>query len=487
VGRIGRYEVESEIGRGAMGVVSLAHDPRLDRRVAVKTFQVPDGLTEPQRDEYQERFLREARAAASLTHPGIVTVYDVDWDGDAGSPFIAMEYVPGETLKQRLDARGKLDPDDAFELVDALASALGAAHESGIVHRDVKPANVLLRETDGTVKIADFGVARCSTSELTRSGTALGSPAYMSPEQIRGKAVDARSDLFSLAVILYEALSGRRPFEADDLSALAYAIVHETPIPITRHVKGLPAGLDAFLTRALAKDPAERFADADAFRRELQAARRSGPDLESTLVDAAAPPEARAAVGTAAFVADNGEPRDAGATSSAGFSPPGSQTVLEGVGGPMSPLDREETGRGGRRGWVAIVVLALLFLGAAYLFVGGGAQLELDGKSSVAEGELTLHVDGEQVWSRHLAAAQPGNRGKGKKLLNKLMPSKAESFEAWIDVPSGKHEVEARVTIAEDERTYRSSVVVELERGETRKLKLSAGRALGAPVSLKVD
>jgi serine/threonine-protein kinase len=486
VGKIGRYDVEAEIGRGAMGVVNLAHDPRLHRQVAVKTFHVPDALSEVQREEFQERFLREARAAASLSHPGIVTVYDVDWDGDAGLPFIAMEYVPGATLKQRLEERGRLEPDEALDMVDALAAALGAAHAAGIVHRDVKPANVLLREPDGAVKIADFGVARCSTSELTRSGMALGSPAYMAPEQIRGRSVDARADLFSLGVILYESLCGQRPFEGEDLSALAYSVAHETPIPIHRRVEGLPAGIDTFLATALAKAPADRFADAEAMRTALALARETDPPdpAESTRVDRDVQPVSpRTAAGATPSLADQ---------RSGGFATPAGGASLDRFDSPLGAFGAATVSRRGRAGLLAILALGLLFLAGAWMLRGGDARLELDGRSSVADGDVSLVVDGSVVWSRRLAAERPSGRGKGKgkKLLNKLIPSKAESFEASIDIDAGRHEIEAILELTDEDlgtETYRSSVIVELESGETRKLRLSAGRAFGAPVSLKLD
>src|SRR5262245_31946595 len=255
MGAIGRYEVESLIGKGAMGVVFLARDPHLGRQVAVKTIEFPEGISEEMAQQFEERLLREAHAAAALSHPNIVTVHDVGVDPARHFPYIVMEYVPGSSLKDLLDGRHRLSPDLALRFGDALADALIAAHRAGIIHRDIKPANILVRNTDGIVKIADFGVARLAASELTRTGAMVGSPAYMSPEQIRGGAVDARSDLFSLAVVLYEALTARRPFSGEDLAAVLYAVAHEAPEPVTRLIRELPQGLDAFFAKALSKDP----------------------------------------------------------------------------------------------------------------------------------------------------------------------------------------------------------------------------------------
>jgi serine/threonine-protein kinase len=272
--RIDRYEIEKELGRGAMGVVYLASDPRLHRQVALKTYALPDGVTEAMAKEFQARFLREAQAAAGLSHPGLVTIYDAGEDPATHAPFIAMEYVPGESLKQRLDRGRRLDPEWVLAMGAVLAEALHTAHRAGIVHRDIKPANILIREGDGAAKLADFGVARLKASELTQSGAFLGSPGYMSPEQIRGAAVDGRSDLFSLAVVLYEALSGKRPFDGNDLVSLAHSIAYDTQVPLSRQFPGCSVAMDRFFDRALEKDPAKRFADGAAFRAAFVAAGR---------------------------------------------------------------------------------------------------------------------------------------------------------------------------------------------------------------------
>jgi len=288
VSSIGRYTVERELGRGAMGVVYLAQDPHLRRPVAVKTYSLPDGITDELATQFRERFLREARAAASLSHPGIVTVYDAGEDPARHLPFIAMEYVPGETLKQRLEKGTRLDPAWVLSFGAVLADALLVAHKAGIVHRDIKPANILIREGDGAVKIADFGVARLKDSELTRSGASIGSPGYMSPEQVRGAALDGRSDLFSLAVVLYEALCGKRPFHGEDLVSLAYSIAHDTQVPLARQLESCPPGLDKFFDRALSKDPAKRFPDGAAFHEAFQrVGLRLAPNpLDRTVADA---------------------------------------------------------------------------------------------------------------------------------------------------------------------------------------------------------
>jgi len=453
VGTIGRYEIEREIGRGSMGVVHLARDPRLRRQVAVKTYSLPAGLSDQQKSEFHERFLREAQAAAGLSHRGIVTVYDADEDSTRGTPFIAMEYVPGESLAESLSDKGRLDPERAFAMIDVLADALRVAHDAGIVHRDLKPANVLVRDSDGAVKIADFGVARLPTSKLTQSGTTVGSPGYMSPEQIQGRPVDARSDLFALAVLLYECLCGESPFSGDDLPALAYSIVHETPVPISRKVEGLPPGLDAFFDRALAKEPAARFATATHFRRGLAESLRATPTGEATLVDGDAP-----------------RPRPA-----APAAPDGPRAAVG-----YSGEDDASSPRLGPSVKAAGALLALVILAWWYWGGGGGAHLKIAGESSVRSGTLTITVDGKQVYSRALEAR--GNKAMG--LLKKVVGKGQESFEAWVEVSPGRHEIVAYVVTPDKPSGYHDSVMVDLERGETQNLKVSAGKA-NAPLVLK--
>ena len=267
--RFGRYEILTELGRGAMGVVYKARDPKINRVVAVKTISLAGQLAEEELD-YRERFFREAEAAGRLSHPGIVTVFDVGEEPETRAPYIVMEFVGGQSLDKLL-SRGdhKLSVDAALQLTLELAEALDCAHAQGVVHRDLKPANILLTE-DGHAKIADFGVAKLNLANQTLGGRVLGTPAYMSPEQLNGEAVDGRSDLFSLGVILYTVLTGYKPFQGNSALTVSFKVVNRDPIPATLLDTELPPGLDYIIARAMAKDPAERYQSGMEMVRDLQ-------------------------------------------------------------------------------------------------------------------------------------------------------------------------------------------------------------------------
>jgi predicted Ser/Thr protein kinase len=296
---LGRYKIVKELGRGAMGRVLLAHDPQIDRAIAVKTIQIFAAIPEADRAAAGEALLREARAAGRLIHPGIVTLFDV---GEAdGLLYLAMEYVEGPTLDTYAVSDKLLPIRDVVEMIAEVAEALDYAHRSGIVHRDIKPAN-LIHVGGSKVKIMDFGLAKPSESQLTNDGALHGTPAYMSPEQIRGLPLDGRSDLFSLAVVLFELASGERPFPGDSVSSIIYRIVNEEPLAPRECNARIPAQLASFLARALAKDPKQRIATGAEFASQLRGAvkRQADPgthtgDRESSIPPASLP-RARAPV-----------------------------------------------------------------------------------------------------------------------------------------------------------------------------------------------
>ena len=275
--RIGRYQVLERVGKGGMGVLYRGFDPVLDREVAIKLM-----LTDFNEDTEQmrPRFYREARAAAKLNHRNIVTIFE--FAEESNVPYIVMEFLRGTPLGSRLNGQPPLSIDDKLNIVAQLCDGLSYAHEQGVVHRDVKPDNVFILE-DGSVKLLDFGIAKLTSSNLTRQGDVLGSASYMSPEQVGGSdSVDGRADVFSTGVMLYELLTGHKPFEADAPTAVILKILKDDPTPIDTYTKGLPPQLVAAVMKALAKKPEDRWPSADALGRELQLIRKSLPAATST-------------------------------------------------------------------------------------------------------------------------------------------------------------------------------------------------------------
>jgi serine/threonine-protein kinase len=267
--RIGRYQIVRELGRGAMGVVYLATDPTIGRAVAIKTIRLGEVDNAEERARLRERLFREARSAGVLSHPGIVTIYDMEAQGDVA--FIAMEYVNGPTLDQLISGQ-PLAPDRMFSILGQTAVALDYAHLKGIVHRDIKPANIMATE-DGLAKITDFGIAKISTNEqFTMTGAIVGTPHYMAPEQVQGLEVDGRADQFSLAVIAYEMLTGEKPFTGEQLTTVVYKIVAEEPVPAHRLNSTLNQQITNVLGRALSKKPDARYANCQKFVDALEAA-----------------------------------------------------------------------------------------------------------------------------------------------------------------------------------------------------------------------
>jgi serine/threonine-protein kinase len=267
VRRFGRYEILDEIGRGAMGIVYRGRDPAINRIVAIKSVSL-DAQPPLARDEYRERLLREAEAAGRISHPGILTIFDVGQDPETHTPYIVMEYVAGKSLEET----GQLPLRVAVDLVREIAEGLDCAHSQGVVHRDLKPANIMLTE-DGHAKIADFGIARMNVREPASGGgqgEILGTPAFMSPEQLSGGVVDGRSDLFSLGVILYTLLTGHRPFQGNSVSTVSFKVGHHQPVPAEAFNLDLPPGLNEIVARAMAKDPAKRYQRGFEMARDLQ-------------------------------------------------------------------------------------------------------------------------------------------------------------------------------------------------------------------------
>ena len=273
---LGRYELTRELGRGAMGTVFLGRDPRLNRTVAVKAIPLAEEFEERDVVELRSRFVREAEMAARLSHPGIVTVFDAGEDGALA--YIAMEYVDGRLLSEFTASDRLLPARQVLEILARVADALDYAHAQGIVHRDVKPANLIFDPDTLDTKIMDFGIARLTNSSATRTGIVLGTPSFMSPEQLEGRSVTGRSDLFSLGVTLFQLLAGQLPFRADSMTGLMDKIANAGHPPLRAIRPELPPCVAGIVDRLLAKDPAKRFNAAGEAAQALRACAGTLPD-----------------------------------------------------------------------------------------------------------------------------------------------------------------------------------------------------------------
>jgi serine/threonine-protein kinase len=384
----GRYELDGVVGRGGMAEVYRARDIRLDRIVAIKTLR-----TDLARDQiFQARFRREAQSAASLNHPSIVAVYDTGEDMATGVPvpYIVMEYVDGRTVRDLLQEGHRLLPERSLEIIDGVLRALDYSHQAGIVHRDIKPGNVMVTR-NGDIKVMDFGIARAMSdaqATMTQTAQVIGTAQYLSPEQARGERVDSRSDLYSTGCLLYELLCGRPPFTGDSPVAIAYQHVRENPVPPSRVDPDVPAWADAIVLKAMAKAPADRYQTAADMRADLQRAASGMPV-------AAAPPTRfdmypqTQRMGTGAMMA--------GPTSQI---PPVEEYDYAG-------RDYDYAGRGGAGGgtnrrwipWVIGLVLVIAVVGgvAYYLLAGGGKMYAVP----LVNGETVATAQG-QIKAAHL-------------------------------------------------------------------------------------
>ncbi|MFQ5878297.1 MAG: serine/threonine-protein kinase [Acidobacteriota bacterium] len=468
---LGRYRLVREIGRGAMGTVYLATDPVIGRPVALKTVRVPaigDGSSGP--DEIYERFAREARTAGILSHPNIVTVYDAGRSGGTDLCYIAMELVAGRTLKQEMAVSGPLREDRALRVARAIAAALAHAHARGIVHRDLKPANILLGE-DGSVKLADFGVARVEASELTRDGQTIGSPAYMSPEQVRGRAVDRRSDLFSLGVVIYEMLSGSKPFPGADPASVTYGIVHEEPPALSGLGLGLPPRWDLIVARLMRKRPEDRYPDASSLLVDLEALAAGAPARESGAVD-----ETVAADGSGAPAAGGRSPAGDRAGAPFPFPVPGLERLgerfLRGLARSRRRLSRLS---GRRKAGLALAAGALLLiLGPLGSILGGGSRVEVHLEHGLASGRLRIEVDGSPVLTRRLTGQQRATRLFGREMFRRSGGTLSDSFV----VRPGEHEVRVSVDSGEGDGAWSRAVRRTFAEGEDAILEIRVGKGL---------
>src|SRR6476660_1633050 len=417
--QLGRYEIVAELGRGAMGAVFRARDPKIDRTVAIKTIAVP-GASSQDAEHFRQRFFREAQAAGRLSHPGIVTIFDVGEDEATSTPFIVMECVEGKPLDQLAAASpaGKLPRETALELLQHIAEALDYAHSQSIVHRDIKPANIMITAA-GQPKIADFGIAKVSMAEITVPGHVVGTPAYMSPEQLNGKVVDGRSDLFSLGVIAYWLLTGVKPFNGATLPEICVQVVTKDPAPPSELASGLNMDCDYVLSRALAKDPVMRY--------------QSGSEMAADLDDLSAGRKPRSIVRSAKTQV---VPQIGGMSSQG-------KTATDVATSP-NPQAAEKNHRGRRKLLISLTVAALFLLAGGSFFAlnfsrSKPATLQIMGQYPFHSGELYIWVDGDLRYHDELRGiASP-------RLKSSHDPTTNESLGITLPVTAGRHTVRIQV------------------------------------------
>ncbi len=505
---LGRYEIQEEIGRGMMGVVFKAHDPALGRTVALKTVRLAFSIPEAEREVFEKRFLAEARVSAGLNHPGIVVVHDVGRDAETGTLFIALEFLHGRPLSQVVADGEAMDWRDALRLAARIAEALHHAHAQGIVHRDVKPANIMVLPS-GEPKIMDFGIAKIPTSHLTSAGEFFGTPLYMSPEQAKGEPLDGRSDLFSLGSVLYLLLTGQRAFDAANVPAILTKVATTDPPPPSAIAVDVSPDVDYIVARTLAKDPADRYPDGKTL----------AEDALDVLADRA--PRHRATwrtpertEGTWVSVTPLDDPELADLSPPAGSAPRGTASLAR-PGSPAPRREPDEAGllirlsdRIGRRGFFALGALVAAGLVAAMLlprrpspqpesgppgtpgaaggsgaqpaaeatatpkpsFLGGlfgkePAHLEVVFEHSLRSGTLKVWVDDDLVLDEKLQSV----------ITRKIGPLKMRRglLKKVLDVPEGDHMV--KIQVQGDDFFGASRIKGSFEKGVTRRLEVNKG------------
>lgn len=465
--RMGRYSILEPVGRGAMGIVYRAEDPLIHRDVAVKVLRQTTGLTAQQIGVARGRFMREAQTAGGIDHPGIVRIFDVGEEAGTGEMYIVMEYISGPSLEAML-AEGPLDLDRVTHVIGEVASALDAAHARGIIHRDIKPSNILFTET-GIPKIVDFGITHVAASHLTQDMAALGTPAYTSPEQLQGKPLDAKADLFSLGVMCYEMLTGTRPFQGVDAASIGYQVTHAEPDPVHVVNPALPPSLSAVVGRMLAKDPAERFGSGAELHAMLVAS-ATGASAGSTAAKRWVAGKWLAATGVAMAaclllfaVAQRGSssPEASAIPNDASQEPNGGLPATAGPSGtgkaPSGKADaRKVPGNALGRPSAPSLEMSSALVPSKEI---PRARVQVSLTHRVAEGRIEVFLDAAPILRESFSKT-------------KLAIVQTTTWDPF-SIPSGSHEITARV-VAADGREYRSDPYpVSFERGEGADLRIA--------------
>jgi serine/threonine-protein kinase len=496
---LGRYEIEAEIGRGMMGIVYRAVDPELHRTVALKTVHLAWAISAEDREGFERRFLNEARIAAGLSHPGIVVVHDVGRDPEANTVFIALEYLEGRTLAELTSADTPLDWREALRIVARIAEALQHAHEKGIVHRDVKPANIMILAS-GEPKIMDFGIAKIPASQLTAAGEFFGTPSYMSPEQAGAGAVDGRADIFSLGAVLYLLLTGRRAFDAPGVAGILARVAHQDPPPPTHVVRELPPATDYLVRRALAKNPGDRYPDGRSFAEDLTDVLEARPPRHEAGWNPPARAEGTLAAELLSLVPETADLRGASAPTARPLP-----TVRAGasrghwlVGGaaaailivlliyssssPTAPAAPPSTASSAGAGSAPVASSSppttqeRSGLAAFWprLSLSEPARLELRLQHPLKDGALQVYVDDDVALQRDLAA----------KVTKKILFYKArkETLSETLELRPGDHTI--RILITSGDSSYSQRIKGAFKSGETRRLEASLGGIIGKDLEL---
>lgn len=356
--KAGRYQIVSELGRGSMGVVYQGFDPVIGRTVAIKTMLI-EGLPAAEFEEYKARFQREAQAAGVLAHPNIVTVYD--FGEDNGVLYLAMEFLEGKSLQELVEKQNILPVETIIPMYEQVCSALDLAHSHNIVHRDIKPANIMILDS-GLVKVTDFGIAKMMSVGMTQAGQILGTPNYMSPEQVKGRMVDGRSDIFSLGVILYELVTGEKPFGGSNITTVIYKIINENPIPPRELDASIHPGLSYVISKSLAKSPDERYQTCGELAQDLRNYKSLG---------GAAAPGATVVIKVPPIMAPPAEPERAAPAATTTPAPPREVKPVE---RPIAPPAFAATKAQSQKSSAAVWVFLALLLAAV---IGGGAYFYL--------------------------------------------------------------------------------------------------------------
>ncbi len=470
-----------------MGIVYEAHDPALGRDIALKTIQLAFSVTIEERETFEKRFLTEARVAAALSHPGIVVVHDVGRDPETGTLFMALERLQGRALDRVIAERGALPWREAAAIIARVARALHHAHARGVIHRDVKPANIMILPSGG-LKVMDFGIAKLETSQLTAAGQFFGTPLYMSPEQARSGKLDARSDQFSLGALLYELLTGQKAFAGESVTGVLLRVVSHDPPPL--RLPGLPDGLPNVVARCLAKDPSDRYPDCNALAEDLE-------DLQAGHTPRHAP-----ATGSGA---DSAIPDLAAALEGLVSPTPAPQTssrpavAAHSRSEPSAPAPTQR-GRLPGSAFLPYVVAAAVLLAVFLLAPRGSrspdsttsgpaapaptlpppadvARLAISFEHSLKQGSLQVSVDDEVVIEQALDSRVT------KKVLS--LRWRKGSVTDSLDLAPGKHEV--RVRVAWDDNVKTEGIWANFEPGKVRRLKAKLGGFAGIRQGLSLE